>query len=124
MAEETHTKKRHKTSDSHAQHNIPQGSPIGEDLDPLFPNPIGEEELKQDGNTNEDSGVESFKDTDACKTLDDLLGLITIKLPEFQHIHSLVSAKLLGEVDKIDDPQEKNKLINTSGFPLRTSYPN
>ena len=54
MAEESQTTKRHKTSEIHTQHDLPEGTPIGEDLDPQIPIPIGEEE-KQDGNGNDDS---------------------------------------------------------------------
>jgi hypothetical protein len=55
MAEESQSTKRHKTSEIHTQNDIPQGTPIGEDLDSHVPIPIGEEELKQDGNGNDDS---------------------------------------------------------------------
>ena len=46
MAEKSQTTKRHKTSETHTQHDLPQVTPIGEDLDPRIPIPIGEEELK------------------------------------------------------------------------------
>ena len=71
MAEELHNTKRHKTSETHALHDLPQGTPIGEDLDPQIPIPIGEEELQQDGNGNDDSEGEqkSFRDTDTVKFL-------------------------------------------------------
>ena len=114
MAEESQPTKRYKTSETHTQNDIPQGTPIGEDLDSHLPNPIGEEELKQDGNGKDDSEGEqiSFMDTDVCKSLDDHLNLITNNLPEFKHLHALVSANLLGEVDKIEDSQEKNKTFH------------
>jgi hypothetical protein len=64
-----------------------------------------EEELKQDGNGNNYSEGEqsSFMETDVCKSLDDHLNLITNNLPELKHLHALVFANLLGEVDKIED---------------------
>ena len=125
MAEESQTTKRHKTSETHTQHDLPQGTPIGEDLDPQIPIPIGEEELKQDGNGNDDSEGEqnSFRDTDTCKILDDHLNLITSNLPEFKHLHALVSANLLGEVDKIEDPQEKNKAFHHLRVSLKNIIP-
>ena len=61
MAEESQTTKRHKTSETHTQHDLPQGTPIGEDLDPQIPIPIGEEEFKQDGNGNDNSEGEGTK---------------------------------------------------------------
>ena len=114
MAEEKQPTKRYKSSETHTQNDIPQGTPIGEDLDTQFPIPIGGEEIKQDGHGNDNSGGEqsSFTDTDVCKTLDDYLNLITNKLPEFDHLHALVSAKLLREVEKIEDSHEKNKAFH------------
>ena len=41
MAEESQITKRHKTSEIHTQHDLPQGIPIGEDLDPQIPIPLG-----------------------------------------------------------------------------------
>ena len=72
---------------------------------------IGEEERKQDGNEDDNSAEElnPFLDTDVCKTLDEYLNSVTNKLPGFDHLHVLVSANLLGEVDEIEDPQGKNQ---------------
>jgi hypothetical protein len=79
MAEEKQPTKRHKPSEIHTQNDIPQGIPIGEDLDTQLPIPIGGEEFKPDGNGDNNSEGEhnSFIDTDACKTLDDYLNFIT-----------------------------------------------
>jgi hypothetical protein len=95
MAKETQPTKRYKLSETHIQNDIPQASPIGDDLDTQLLIPIGGEERKQDGNEDDTSEGEhnSFLDTDACKTLDDYLNFITNKLPEFDHLHALVSAK-------------------------------
>ena len=89
MAEETQPTKRHKPSEIHTQNDIPQGTPIGEDLDTQLPIPIGGEEFKQDGNVDDNSEGEqnSFIDTGGCKPLDDYLIFITNKLPEFDHLH-------------------------------------
>ena len=59
--------------------------PLGRTLIHKFQFPLAEEELKQDGNGNDDSEGEqsSFMDTDVCKSLDDHLNLITNNLPEF-----------------------------------------
>ena len=125
MAEESHISKRHKTSETHTQHDLPQGTPIGEDLDPQIQFPSGEEELKQDGDGKDDSEGEqnSFRVTDTCKILDDHLNLITSNLPEFKHRHALVSANLLGEVDKIEDSREKNKAFQHLRVSLKNIIP-
>ena len=88
MAEEIQPTKRHKSSEIHTQNNIPQASPIGDELDTQLLNPIGEEELKLDGNKDDNSEEERnpFLDTDVCKTLDDHLILITNKLPGLDHL--------------------------------------
>jgi hypothetical protein len=125
VAEESQPTKRYKSSETHTQNDKPQGTPIGEDLDTQSPIPIVEDEFKQDGNGNDNSEGEqsSFTDTDVCKTLDDHLNLITNKLPEFDHLHALVSAKLLGEVDKIEDSHEKNKAFHHLKVALNKAIP-
>jgi hypothetical protein len=65
MAEETQPTKRHKTCNIRLEHNIPQESPNGDDIDPQILIPTGEDEQKQiplddhesdkDGNTFNDS---------------------------------------------------------------------
>jgi hypothetical protein len=125
MAEETRPTKRYKSSKTHTQNGIPQGTPIGEDIDTQFPTPIGGEEFKQDGNGDDNSEGEhnSFIDSDACKTLDDHLHFITNKLPEFDHLHTLVSAILLGEVDKIEGPHGKNQAYQHLRVVLNKAIP-
>jgi hypothetical protein len=44
MAEEMQPTKRHKPSDTYTQHDLPQGSPVGEDLDSQILISAGEEE--------------------------------------------------------------------------------
>ena len=90
-----------------------------------FPIPIGGEEFKQDGNGNDNTEGEqyTFTDTDACKTLDDYLNFITNKLPEFDHLNALVSAKLLGEVDKIEDSHENNQAYHHLRVALNKAIP-
>ena len=138
MAEESQPTKRYKSSETHTQDDLPQGTPIGEDLDPHLPIPIGEdldphlpipigeEELKQDGNGNDDSEGEQtfFGDTDVCKSLDDNLNLITNNLPAFKHLHALVSANLLGEVDKIENSlRKRTRLFITSEYASKILFP-
>jgi hypothetical protein len=73
MAEEIQPTKRHKPSDTYTQDDLPQGTPIGEDLDPQIPIPAGEEENKQIPlNDHElDKEENTFNDSDARKSLDD-----------------------------------------------------
>jgi hypothetical protein len=99
--------------------------PIGDDLDTQLVIPIGGEERKLDGNEDDSSEGEhnSFLDTDACKTLDDYLNFITNKLPEFDHLHAFVSAKLLGEVDKIKDPHGLNQAYQHLRVSLNKAIP-
>ena len=47
MAEESQPTKRHKTSNTHIQHDFPQESPNGDDLDSQILIPTGEDEQKQ-----------------------------------------------------------------------------
>ena len=56
MAEENQPTKRHKSSDTHTEHDTTQASPIGDDLDPQFLIPIGEEEYKQEPDTSRQGG--------------------------------------------------------------------
>jgi hypothetical protein len=46
-----------------------------------------------------------FLDSDIRKALDDKLQIITATLPKFQHLHGLISCKLLSEVEHIPDPK-------------------
>ena len=112
------------------EHDTTQASPIGDDLDPQFlipigeeddldPQfliPIGEEEYKQepDGNDLSERERNSFLDTDIRKFLDDKLQVITGSLPKFEHQHALVSSQLLSDIERIEDSKEKTKLFNTS----------
>jgi hypothetical protein len=88
MVEDTQPTKRYKSSETHTQNDIPQGTPIGEDLDTQFSIPIGGEKFKQDvnGNDNSEGKQSSVTDTDVCKTLDDYSNLITNKFPEFDSL--------------------------------------
>ena len=72
MAEESQPSKRLQTSETHTQHDIPQESPNGDDLDSQFPIPTGEDEQKQIPLDECDSDKEgsNFNDTDARKSLD------------------------------------------------------
>ena len=87
MAEENQPTKRHKSSDTHTEHDTTQASPIRDDLDPQFLIPIGEEEYKQepDGNDLSERERNPFLDTDIRKSLDDKLQFITGSLPKFKH---------------------------------------
>jgi hypothetical protein len=116
MAEENQPTKRHKTSDTHTEHDTTQASPIGDDLDLQIPIPIGEEEYKQetDGNDLSERERNSFLDTDNSKSLDEKLQFTTGSLPKFEHQHALVSSQLLSDIDRIEDSKEKTKLFNTS----------
>ena len=52
MVEENQPKKRHKTSNTHTEHDILQASPIGDELDLQIIISIGEEENKQETDEN------------------------------------------------------------------------
>jgi hypothetical protein len=109
MAEESQPTKRHKTLETHTQHDFPQESPNEDDLDSQIPIPTGEDEQKQiplddydsdkDGNTSHDS--------DARKSLDDFLFSITKDLPDIKSRHNLLSANMLGVIDKLEDSRTK-----------------
>ena len=45
------------------------------------------------------------------------------KLPGFDHFHALVSANLLGEVNKIEDPQENNQAYQYFRVALNKAIP-
>ena len=70
MAEETQPNKKHKSSLTYSQHDIPQASPIGDELDTFLPIPIGQEEKRENGYDNSE-GESSFRETDVCTILDD-----------------------------------------------------
>jgi hypothetical protein len=79
MAEESQPTKRYKTSDTHIQHDFPQESPNGDDLDSQIPISTGEDEQKQIPLDDHDSDKDgnTFNGTDARKSLDDYLFYIT-----------------------------------------------
>jgi hypothetical protein len=52
MAEDNQPTKRHKTSNTHTEHNTTQASPIGDELDSQILIAIGEEENKQETDGN------------------------------------------------------------------------
>ena len=69
MAEEIQPTKRHKPSETHTQDDLPQGTPIGEDLDSQTLIPAGEEENKQIplNDLESDKEENTFNDSDARK---------------------------------------------------------
>jgi hypothetical protein len=82
MSEKIQPTKRHKTSNTHIEHNIPQESPNGDDLDSQHLIPTGEDEQKQiplDDHESDKDG-NSFNDSDARKSLDDYLFSLKIFL--------------------------------------------
>ena len=111
MAEEIQPTKRHKTSNTHIEHDIPQESPIGDDLDSQILIPTGEDEQKQipldDHESDKDGNL--FNDSDARKSLDDYLFSITKDLPDFKTRHGLLSANMLGVVEQLDDTRIKHQ---------------
>jgi hypothetical protein len=52
IAEENQPLKRYKTSNTHNEHDIPQASPIRDELDSQNPISIGEEESKRETDVN------------------------------------------------------------------------
>jgi hypothetical protein len=111
MAEESQPTKRHKTSDTHTQHDFPQESPNGDDLDSQIPILTGEDEQKQIPLDDHDSDKDgnTFNDTDARKSLDDYLFYITKDLPHFKTRHGLLSANMLGVIDELKDSRTKHQ---------------
>ena len=86
--------------------------------------PIGEEENTREAEENAQSESErnTFLDTDVRKSLDDKLQSITGSLSKFEHQHALVSSQLLSDIERIEDPKDKNKHSNTSDSHLRTLF--
>ena len=110
MAEDNQPTKRHKTSDTHTEHDTTQASPIGDGLDPQFLIHIGEEDKQEpDGNDLSEKERNPFLDTDIRKSLDDKLQFITGSLPKFEHQHALVFSQLLSDIERIGDSKEKNQ---------------
>jgi hypothetical protein len=128
MAEENQPTKRHKTLNTHTEHDISQASPIGVELysqilidwrklergsikcSPPPPHlqiviSIGEEENKQEADENDQSERErnTFLDTNVRKSLDDKLQFITGSLPKLEHQNALVSSQLLSDIERIED---------------------
>ena len=112
MAETSQHTKRHKPSETHTQDDLPQGSPIGEDLDPQTLIPDGEEENKQNPSNDYESDKEdnTFNDSDARKSLDDCLFSITKDLPDLKTSHGLLSANMLGIVEQLDNARFKHQV--------------
>ena len=111
MAEEIQPTKRHKPSETHTQDDLPQGTPIGEDLDSQTLIPAGEEENKQIplNDLESDKEENTFNDSDARKSLDDCLFSITKDLPDLKNSHGLISANMLGIVEQIDNSRFKHQ---------------
>jgi hypothetical protein len=111
MAEEIQPTKRHKTSNTHIEHNIPQKSPNGDDLDSQNLIPTGEDEQKQIHSDNHESDKDGnlFDDSDSRKSLDDYLFSITKDPPDFKTSHSLLSANMLGVVEQLNDTRIKHQ---------------
>ena len=125
MAEENQPTKRHKPSNTHTEHDISQASPIRDDLDSQIPIPIGEEENKREADENDQSERErnTFLDTDVRKSLDDKLQFITGSLPKFEHQHALVSSQLLSDIERIEDPKDKNQAFQYLRVALKNAFP-
>ena len=125
MAKENQPPKRYKPSNTHIEHGISQVSPIRDDLDSQNPIPIGEEENKRetDKNAQSESKRNTFLDADACKSLDDKLQYITGSLPKFQHQHASVSSQLLCEIERVEDPKDKNQAFQYLRVALKYAIP-
>ena len=96
-----------------------EAEPIGAQLSTQSAIPIGEE-AKLDATHSS----ESFLDSDARKTIDDNLNLVTRDLPKFSSLHNVTSVAIMGTVDAIQIPlirarayQHIRKAL-TEAFPL------
>ena len=124
MAEENQPTKRHKTSNTHIEHDISQASPIGDELDSQILIFIGEEENKQetDENNQPEREMNTFLDTDVRKSLDDKLQFITGSLLKFKQQHALVSSQLLSDIERIEDSKDKNQAFQYLRVALLISW--
>ena len=73
--------------------------------------PVGEEENKQIPLNDHESDKEGnlFNDSDVRKSLDDCLFSITKDLPDLKNSHGLLSANMLGIVEKFDNTRLKHQ---------------
>ena len=107
MTEESQPTKRHKTSETHNQHDFSQESLNGDDLDSQILIPTGEEEQKQIPPSEKVGNT--FNGTDARKSFDDYLFCIIKDLPAFKTRHGLLSANMLGVIDELKDARTKHQ---------------
>jgi hypothetical protein len=125
MAEANQPTKRYKTSNTHTERDISQASPIGDEVDSQILIPIGEEKNKREIDENDQSERErnTFLDTDVRKSLDDKLPYIMGSLAKFEHQHALVSSQLLSDIERIEDPKDKNQAFQYLRVALKNAFP-
>jgi hypothetical protein len=112
MAEERQPTKRHKTSETHIQHDISQASSIGDELDPQILNPSGDEEENKFLLTNttpkrtETHSMILMRGNHETITFSTLLD--TSQIFEAVMVR-LDSANILGVIDDIEDSKLKHQ---------------
>jgi hypothetical protein len=102
-----------------------QASRIGDELYSHIIISIGEEETKRATDENDQSERErnTFLDTDARKSLDDKPQFITGNLPKFEHQKALVYSQLLSDIERIEDPKDKNQAFQYLRVALKNAFP-
>ena len=104
MSDDSQPTKRPRHIDSSNDTQLEEAEPIGAQSSTQSAIPIGEE-AKLDAT----SSSEDFLSSDARKTIDDNLNLITRDLPKFSRLHNVTSVDIMKTVDAIQIPLVRAK---------------